>query len=65
FQGAFWLGDPQSGKGFSATLWDSADAAEQSGQLAAELREKMTGSTGVEVKPVGVFEVVARAETPA
>lgn len=64
-QGGFWLADRESGEGFGATLWDSADSMQATSAPGDEMRARVTASIGSQVTGVLLLEIVVRAETPA
>ncbi|HEV1998239.1 MAG TPA: hypothetical protein VGR61_08945 [Candidatus Dormibacteraeota bacterium] len=63
-QGGFWLAERESGEGFGATLWDSADAMNATTAQGEEMRKRVTGNIGAQVTGVLQLEIALRAETP-
>lgn len=63
-QGGFWLSDRETGEGFGATLFDSAESMSASSAAGDDMRQRVTGNIGAQVTDVLMLEVVVRAETP-
>jgi heme-degrading monooxygenase HmoA len=58
--GGVFLVDRQSGTALTLTLWESDDAAAETGRKAEQSRASTVGATGVELVERGRWEVVAR-----
>ena len=64
FSHAYFLVDRETGKAASITIWESADALNESVSKADELRRKGTQPSGASIASVDHFEVVQRAGSP-
>ena len=61
FKGGYWLLDPQSGKGFSVTLFESEAALKASEDSATQIRTQASQAIGAKITGVERYEVVAQA----
>lgn len=57
-KGAFVLGDRQSGKGISITLWETEDAMNASAQAANQVRAQGVSGTSSALEGVQGYEVI-------
>jgi heme-degrading monooxygenase HmoA len=64
FSHAYFLVDRETGKAASITIWESANALNESVAKADELRRKGTQPSGASIASVDHFEVVHRAGSP-
>ena len=62
FQGAYLLADAKTGRALTFALWSSPEAAEDSAERAAALREEAAQASDHEVAQVEVYEVTGRIE---
>lgn len=61
FVGAYFLGDRESGKLMSITLWDSEEHMRASEEAADQIRGDAAGATQSTIETVERYEVVAQA----
>ncbi|MDE3231553.1 MAG: antibiotic biosynthesis monooxygenase [Chloroflexota bacterium] len=57
-KGAFVLGDRQTGKGISITLWETEDAMNASAQAANQVRAQGVSGTSSALEGVQGYEVI-------
>jgi heme-degrading monooxygenase HmoA len=59
-KGAFILGDRQTGKGISITLWETEEAMNATAQMANQVRSQSATDTSGAIQGVQGYEVVGQ-----